>query len=41
MDTEAEGRWEEYVTKWIAWNHGRTIAALAATATLTIALHAG
>jgi uncharacterized membrane protein len=41
QDTEAEGCWEEYVTKWIAWNHVRTIAALAATAAPAIALHAG
>jgi hypothetical protein len=26
QDTEAEGRWEEYVTKWTAWNHVRTLA---------------
>ncbi len=36
---EAAGRWDEYVTKWTAWNHVRTVAALAAAATLTIALH--
>ncbi len=36
---EAAGRWEEYVAKWTAWNHVRTVAALAAAATLTIALH--
>lgn len=35
----AAGRWDEYVTKWTAWNHVRTAAALAAAATLTIALH--
>jgi uncharacterized membrane protein len=31
--------WNEYVTKWTAWNHVRTVAALAAAAALTIALH--
>ena len=36
---EAAGRWEEYVTKWTAWNHVRAAAALAAAVTLTIALH--
>jgi hypothetical protein len=37
----AEDRGEEYVTRWIAWNHVRTITALAAAAALTVALHAG
>jgi uncharacterized membrane protein len=32
------GRWDEYVTKWTAWNHVRTVAALAAAAVLTTAL---
>jgi uncharacterized membrane protein len=36
---DAAGRWDEYVTKWTAWNHVRTLAALAAAAALTIALH--
>jgi uncharacterized membrane protein len=35
---DAAGYWHEYVTKWTAWNHVRTAAALAAAA-LTIALH--
>jgi len=39
--SDAANRWEEYVTKWTAWNHMRVAAALAATALLTIALHAG
>ena len=39
--SDAAGRWEEYVTKWTAWNHLRAAAALAAAALLTIALHAG
>jgi uncharacterized membrane protein len=37
--TDTAGRWDEYVTKWTAWNHVRAAAALAAAATLTIALH--
>jgi uncharacterized membrane protein len=31
--------WNEYVTKWTAWNHVRTVAALAAAAALTVTLH--
>ncbi len=31
-------RWDEYVAKWTAWNHVRAAAALAAAATLTVAL---
>jgi uncharacterized membrane protein len=38
---DASGRWDEYVTKWTAWNHVRAAAALAAAALLTIALHFG
>jgi len=38
---DSAGRWEEYVTKWTAWNHVRVAAALAAAALLTIALHVG
>ncbi len=36
----AEGArlWGRYLTSWTAWNHVRTIAALAAAASLTIAL---
>jgi len=30
--------WARYLTSWTAWNHVRTIAALAAAASLTIAL---
>jgi uncharacterized membrane protein len=41
QSAKAEDRWEEYVTRWIAWNHVRTITALAAAAALTVALHAG
>jgi uncharacterized membrane protein len=36
---DAASRWDEYVATWTAWNHVRTVAALAAAATLTIALH--
>ncbi len=36
---DTAGRWKEYVTKWTAWNHIRAAAALAAAATLTIALY--
>ena len=38
QDAGAASRWAEYVTKWIAWNHVRTVAALAAAAVLTAAL---
>ena len=41
QSSDAAGRWEEYVTKWTAWNHVRVAVALAAAALLTIALHAG
>jgi uncharacterized membrane protein len=40
-DADATVRWEEYVAKWTALNHARAAAALAAAATLTIALHVG
>jgi uncharacterized membrane protein len=35
---EAAGYWAKYLTRWTAWNHVRTIAALAAAALLTVAL---
>jgi uncharacterized membrane protein len=35
---DAAGYWAKYVTAWTAWNHVRTIAALAAAALLTVAL---
>ena len=38
QDAGAANRWAEYVTKWTAWNHVRTVAALAAAAVLTAAL---
>lgn len=34
----AESHWTRYLSSWTAWNHARTVAALAATASLTIAL---
>lgn len=34
-----EAIWHEYISKWTAWNHVRTLAALTAAAMLTIALH--
>jgi uncharacterized membrane protein len=37
---DAAGRWDEYVARWTAWNHVRTVAALAAAVTLTVALQA-
>ena len=30
---DAAGRWDQYVAKWTAWNHVRSVAALAAAAT--------
>jgi uncharacterized membrane protein len=35
---DAAGYWDEYVKRWSAWNHVRTVAALAAAALLTVAL---
>jgi len=35
---DAATLWTRYVTSWMAWNHVRTAAALAAAASLTIAL---
>jgi uncharacterized membrane protein len=37
-DAGAEAYWVKYVTRWTAWNHVRTSAALAAAALLTVAL---
>ena len=37
-DPEGASLWTDYLSKWTAWNHVRAAAALAATATLTIAL---
>ena len=39
QSANAAGYWEEYFTRWTAWNHVRTVAALAAAAALTVALH--
>jgi uncharacterized membrane protein len=39
--TDAESYWTRYLSGWTAWNHVRAAAALAAAATLTIALHVG
>ena len=36
-DTGAEEHWQRYVTRWTAWNHMRTIAALLAAAAFTLA----
>jgi uncharacterized membrane protein len=36
----AEGLWRRYLSGWTAWNHLRTVAALAAAVTLTVALQA-
>jgi uncharacterized membrane protein len=38
---DAESHWVRYLSGWTAWNHVRAAAALAAAATLTIALHVG
>jgi uncharacterized membrane protein len=38
QSADAAAYWAKYVTRWTAWNHVRTIAALAAAALLTIAL---
>ena len=37
-DDAAAAYWDEYVTRWTAWNHVRTAAALAAAAVLTVAI---
>ena len=36
---DAESHWRRYLSGWIAWKHLRAATALAAAATLTIALH--
>jgi uncharacterized membrane protein len=38
-DAGAAGHWDAFVARWTAWNHVRTVAALAAAAALTVALH--
>lgn len=37
-DIDSTDRWTHYVAKWTAWNHVRTVAALAAAASLIIGL---
>jgi uncharacterized membrane protein len=37
-DPEGASLWTDYLSKWTAWNHVRAAAALAAAASLTIAL---
>ena len=37
-DPDAESRWTDYVANWTAWNHVRTVAALAGAASFGIAL---
>jgi uncharacterized membrane protein len=37
-DSESVSLWTDYLSKWTAWNHVRAAAALAAAASLTIAL---
>jgi uncharacterized membrane protein len=39
-DAGATGFWDEYLTKWTAWNHVRTATSLAAATALTTALQA-
>jgi uncharacterized membrane protein len=39
QSASATSYWDEYLAKWTAWNHLRTLAALAAAALLTIVLH--
>jgi uncharacterized membrane protein len=36
---DAERHWSRYVADWTRWNHVRVAAALAAAASLTVALH--
>lgn len=36
---DAASVWANYLTNWTAWNHVRTVAALAAAASLILALH--
>lgn len=37
-DPEGAGHWTRYVSRWTAWNHVRTAAALAATGLFAVAL---
>jgi uncharacterized membrane protein len=38
---EAAGPWSRYLAEWTRWNHVRAATALAAAASLTVALHVG
>jgi uncharacterized membrane protein len=38
---ESARRWQDYLKRWTAWNHIRTIATLAATVAMTVGLMAG
>jgi len=38
QSAEAEQPWRECLASWTAWNHVRTVAALAAATLLTVAL---
>ncbi len=40
QSADAAGFWDRFVVGWTAWNHVRTVAALAAAALLTVALQA-
>jgi uncharacterized membrane protein len=37
-DAGAAGFWDQYLARWTAWNHVRTVAALVAATLLTVAL---
>jgi uncharacterized membrane protein len=39
-DASATGLWDEYLTRWTAWNHMRAAASLAAATALILALQA-
>ena len=41
QNADAASNWNRYVKQWTAWNHVRAASAIAAAATLTIALHIG
>ncbi len=38
---DAVSHWDHYLSAWTAWNHVRTISAIAAAGTLTVALRVG
>ena len=37
-DARAAAVWDEYLERWTAWNHVRTVTSLAAAVALTVAL---